>query len=248
MNESAVEADVDQVPAIPPAPVGDTLSTITSGAELFVHLQAILPGRSALNSGFTFNRVVKVLNVNGLLPADFGQISYGLMKAQQKAQLHNIIKALNQENNGRDLFDKLQDAITNKVEVPAAIRDSDSEGGIVVNRWALMCESDVHSSSCEELTKYFTKLTADERPGVLTDGIGNYKKTAVAELMRICMEEVAPNVRNCFIEEWPALSTIHHENGTFSLSEVFLQLLGEAYVAKEEQTAKTIALNDCVIH
>ena len=141
-----------------------------------MHLQAILPGRSALNSGFTFNRVVKVLNVNGLLPADFGQISYGLMKAQQKAQLHNIIKALNQENNGRDLFDKLQDAITNKVEVPAAIRDSDSEGGIVVNRWALMCESDVHSSSCEELTKYFTKLTADERPGVLTDGIGNWKK------------------------------------------------------------------------
>jgi hypothetical protein len=103
-------------------------------ALILIHLQAIPPERSALNSGFTFNRVVKVLHVNGLLPADFGQISYGLMKAQQKAQLHGIIKALNQENNGKDLFDKLKNSIINKVEAPSAIRDSDSEGGIVVNR------------------------------------------------------------------------------------------------------------------
>jgi hypothetical protein len=91
-----------------------------------------------------------------------------------------------------------------------------------------MCEFYIHPSCREELTNYFTKLTAEERPGVLTDGMGNHKKTAVAELMRICIDEVAPDVRNSFIEQWPALSSIHPENGTFPSSDIFLNLLGEA--------------------
>lgn len=106
--------------------------------------------------------------------------------------------------------------------------NSESEGGVVVNRWALMVEFYVHPSSREELTKYFTKLSAEERPAVLTEGISNHKRTIVAELMRICLEEVAPNVRNCFASEWPALSSVHPENGTFSSSDVFLQFLSEA--------------------
>ena len=96
-----------------------------------------------------------------------------------------------------------------------------------MNRWALMIEFYVHPSSRDELTRYFTKLTSDERPAVLTDGIANYKKDLVTKLVRICMEEVAPNVRNCFVENWPALSSIHPENGGFSSPDIFLQLMGE---------------------
>jgi hypothetical protein len=92
MSELVVETADDQSLDFSLVPAVDGLSTIISGAELRIHLQAMPPGRSALNSGFTFNRAVKVLHVNGLLPADSGQISYGLMKAQQKAQLHDTVK------------------------------------------------------------------------------------------------------------------------------------------------------------
>lgn len=91
-----------------------------------------------------------------------------------------------------------------------------------------MAEFYVHPSSRDELTRYFTKLSSDERPGVLMDGIKNHKRVAVTELLRICMEDVAPTVRNCFGEEWPALATIHPENGSFPSHDIFLSLLGEA--------------------
>ena len=217
---------VDVITASNP-PTTDCLNEIVTGESLYQYLVAIPTGRSARNQGFTFNRVLKVLNTRGLLPANFGQISYGLMKSQQKIQVQVIIKSLSQESSGMDLFNALRDAVVNKVEAPVSISDSDSEGGIIVNRFALMCEFYVHPESREELTRYFTKLTADERPAVLTDGIANHKKTAVTELMRICMEEVAPSVRNCFGEEWPALAAIHPENGTFPSSDIFVQRLGE---------------------
>ena len=48
-----------------------------TGNDVFNYLQALLPGRSAKNQGFSYNRVVKLLNSNGHLPADFGNILYG---------------------------------------------------------------------------------------------------------------------------------------------------------------------------
>ena len=141
--------------------------------------------------------------------------------------MNGIIGALTQETHGKDIFDKLKDAALNRTEVVVAVNESENEGGILVNRWALMIEFYVHPSSREELTKYFTKLSSDERPGVLTDGIKNHKRTAITELLRICMEEVAPNVRNCFGNEWQSLSSIHPENGTFPSHDIFIALLSE---------------------
>lgn len=109
------------------------LSAIT-GNEIFNYLQALLPGRSAKNQGFSYNRVVKLLNSNGQLPANFGNISYGIMKAGQKLQLHEIIQGLSQERNGKDFFDKIKDAVLNKHDIVPPINDSDSEGGVIVNR------------------------------------------------------------------------------------------------------------------
>ena len=86
------------------------------------------------------------------------------MKAGQKSQLYGIIQGLNQEKNGKDLFDKLEDAVLNKNDIISPINDSDAEGGVIVNRWALMAEFYVHPSSRDELTRFFTKLSSDERP------------------------------------------------------------------------------------
>ena len=220
----AAEAN-EPIEALPVLAVN--LHLAVTGAALLQYLQALLPGRAAKNQGYSYNRVIKVLNNSGHLPADFGNISYGVMKPQQRVQLHGILQTLSTESHGTDLFEKLKDAIANKSETTDSIKDNELEGGVVVNRWALMIEFYVHPSSRDELTRYFTKLTSDERPAVLTDGIANYKEKLVTELMRICMEEVAPNVRNCFVESWPALSSIHPENGGFPSPDIFLQLLGE---------------------
>ena len=230
MEEAIEDILLDElIEAQPAAPATvEVLLSATTGNEIFNYLQALLPGRSAKNQGFSYNRVVKLLNSNGQLPANFGNISYGIMKAGQKLQLHEIIQGLSQERNGKDLFDKIKDAVLNNHDIVPPINDSDSEGGVIVNRWALMAEFYVHPSSRDELTRYFTKLSSDERPGVLTDGIKNHKRVAVTELLRICMEDVAPTVRNCFGEEWPALATIHPENGSFPSHDIFLSLLGEA--------------------
>ena len=206
--------------------LADNLHLAVTGVALLQYLQALLPGKAAKNQGYSYNRVIKVLNNSGHFPADIGN-SYGIMKPQQPLQLHGILQNLSTESRGTDLFEKLKDAIANNVETIVSIKDNESEGGVVVNRWALMIEFYVHPSSRDELTRYFTKLTSDERPAVLTDGIANYKKNLATELTRICMEEVAPNVRNCFVENWPALSSIHPENGGFSSPDIFSQLLRE---------------------
>ena len=206
--------------------LADNLHLAVTGVALLQYLQALLPGKAAKNQGYSYNRVIKVLNNSGHFPADIGN-SYGIMKPQQPLQLHGILQNLSTESRGTDLFEKLKDAIANNVETIVSIKDNESEGGVVVNRWALMIEFYVHPSSRDELTRYFTKLTSDERPAVLTDGIANYKKNLATELTRICIEEVAPNVRNCFVENWPALSSIHPENGGFSSPDIFSQLLRE---------------------
>ena len=206
--------------------LADNLHLAVTGVALLQYLQALLPGKAAKNQGYSYNRVIKVLNNSGHFPADIGN-SYGIMKPQQPLQLHGILQNLSTESRGTDLFEKLKDAIANNVETIVSIKDNESEGGVVVNRWALMIEFYVHPSSRDELTRYFTKLTSDERPAVLTDGIANYKKNLATELTRICMEEVAPNARNCFVENWPALSSIHPENGGFSSPDIFSQLLRE---------------------
>ena len=94
-----------------------------------------------------------------------------------------------------------------------------------VSRWALEVEYYVHPLARDELTKYFTKLTTEERPGVLTDGIWNYGRTAITELMRICLEKLAPCLLNCFGNIWKAFAFIHPENGTFPSQEILSALL-----------------------
>ena len=203
------------------------LLAAVTGTELLNFLKVLVPGRTAKSQGFSYNRVVKAMNLLNLLPANFTTTSYGLMKPNQRILLNTVICALSQEMNGKENFDKLKDAALNRIEASSTVIDIDNEGGVLVNRWALMVEFYVHPSAREELTNYFTKISSDERPGVLTDGIKNHKRTAVTELMRICMEEVAPNVRNCFVNDWQSLSSIHPENGTFPSSECSLALLSE---------------------
>jgi hypothetical protein len=54
-----------------------------------------------------------------------------------------------------------------------------------------------------------------------------HRMSQVAGLMKLCMEEVAPNVRNCFGARWPALMHIHPEKGGFTDAEQFGSLMTE---------------------
>jgi hypothetical protein len=49
----------------------------------------------------------------------------------------------------------------------------------------------------------------------------------IAALMKLCMEEVAPNVMNCFGARWPALVHIHPDKGGFTDAEQFGSLMTE---------------------
>ena len=111
----------------------------------------------------------KIKDVASIESADFANISYGMMKVQQRTQLHAILQTLRTDSHGRDLIEKLKDAVTNKPEQSESIKDNELEGGMVVNRWALMIESYVHPSSRDELTKNFTKMTGEGRSAVLTE-------------------------------------------------------------------------------
>lgn len=201
---------------------------LTIGEEIYSYLQAIPCGRSARNQGYTYNRVIKVLNSKELFPATFSVVSYGVMKVQAKGIVHSAIKAIDLEVLGREFIDKIHDAILNGSEAAPIANTTENEGGVVINRWALLLEFYVDPASREELTRYFTKLSPEIRPATLTDGIANHKRAILNELYRICTEVVAPAVRNSFAESWPALAGIHPENGTFTSVDMFVQLLGEA--------------------
>lgn len=54
-----------------------------------------------------------------------------------------------------------------------------------------------------------------------------FRQSQLTELMKTCVEDVAPNVSNCFGERWPALLNIHPEKGSFSDVEQFSALLTE---------------------
>lgn len=200
---------------------------LKTGEEIYSYLQSIPTGRSARNQGYTYNRIIKLLNSKDLFPSTFAVVSYGIMKLQSKSIVHTTIREVDINVLGGEFFDRIHEAILNAQEAPCA-NVPDNEGNVVINRWALLLEFYVDPAAREQLTRYFTKLSPEERPATLTDGIANHKKAIVNELYRICMEEVAPNVRNSFCETWPALIGIHPENGTFTSVDMFVQLLGEA--------------------
>ena len=122
----AVEAN-EPIEALPV--LADNLHLAMTGVALLQYLQALLPGRAAKNQGYSYNRVLKVLNNSGHLPADFGN-SYGIMKPQQRLQPHGILQNLSTESYGTDLFEKLKDAIANKAETTDSIKDSCESLGV----------------------------------------------------------------------------------------------------------------------
>ena len=131
------------------------LLAYVNGADLVTFLKTLVGGRTSRSQCYTYNRLVKAMIPHNLLPANFAAISYGVMKANQKAQLNSIINALSQELQGKDIFDNLKDAILNRIDLDKPATDVDNEGGVLVNRWALMVEFYVHPMAREELTKYF---------------------------------------------------------------------------------------------
>lgn len=120
------------------------LSNATTGVEVLQFLKTLLPGRSSKNQGYTYNRVMKTLNVLKLLPANLSGV-YGNLKVNEKNIVNEIIHNTSLEKNGRADFVKIVDAALNREAAVASIVNSDNEGGILVNRWALMVEFHIHS-------------------------------------------------------------------------------------------------------
>ena len=54
-----------------------------------------------------------------------------------------------------------------------------------------------------------------------------HRQGQIADLMRICLDEVKPLASNCFGERWSALVTIHPDRGSFADVEQFSALLTE---------------------
>jgi hypothetical protein len=150
------------------------------------------------------------------------------MKIGPKNLLHGIIKSLRSETHGKKLFDDLKDSllISYNVAPSAATTDTPPEG-ITVNRWALLSEFYVNPASRDALETYFTKIPPEGKNQLLTDGMKHHRMSQVAGLIKLCMEEVAPNVRNCFCARWPVLMHIHPEKGGFTDAEQFGSLMTE---------------------
>ena len=81
----------------------------------------------------------------GVLPVEFGEMSYGNMKANQRDLLHTSIKSLSQETHGKETFEKLKRAISNIPET--IINSTEISESVTLNRWALLAEFYVHPKS-----------------------------------------------------------------------------------------------------
>ena len=150
------------------------------------------------------------------------------MKVGEKAPLHASMRSLSIEVHGKDLFNKLKDSILFSYDVfPTAVHVSEPTEGVMVNRWALMAEFMIHPSALDALENYHRKIPQDGKNLLLTDGMKAHRRSQVAGLMKICVEDVAPNVTNLFGDKWPALANIHPEKGTFTDVEQFSALLTE---------------------
>ena len=231
-GESQSDGNFDQVDAEDESNENNDPATIIKGVVngdgFFACLQAIPPGRNAKSQGYTYNRFIKVLSASGNLPVEFTDLNYGSMKVAPKNLLHDIIKSLKLETHGKKLFDDLKNCLLISYDaspISAAV-DVPSEG-VMVNRWALLSEFYIHPISREALENYFTKIPQQGKNLLLTDGMKGYRLSQLAALLKICTEEVAPNVRNCFGGRWPALIHIHPEKGSFIDIEQFASLMTE---------------------
>ena len=204
------------------------VKSATTGQELFECLQALPTGRDSKSQGYSFNRFIKVLYKEGKLPPEFGAQNYGSMKVGEKAILLSSIRGLSVEVHGNDIFDKLKDSILISYDVlPTAVHISEPTEGVMVNRWALMAEFMIHPSALDALEDYHKKIPQEGKNLLLTDGMKAHRKSQVAGLMKICLEDVAPNVSNLFGDKWPALANIRPEKGTFTDVDQFSALLTE---------------------
>ena len=204
------------------------VKSATTGQELFDCSEVLLTGRDGKSHEYTFNRFIKVMFKEGKLPPDFSSQNYGSMKVGEKATLHASIRSLSIEVHGKDLFDKLKDTILFSYDVfPTAVHVSEPTEGVMVNRWALMAEFMIHPSALDALENYHRKIPQDGKNLLLTDGMKAHRRSQVAGLIKICVEDVAPNVTNLFGDKWPALANIHPEKGTFTDVEQFSALLTE---------------------
>lgn len=132
------------------------------------------------------------------------------------------------ETHGKKLFDDLKDAILISYDVlPTAVATEVPQEGITVNRWALLSEFYVHPASRDALQTCFTKIPPEGKNQLLTDGMKQHRMSQIGALMKLCMEEVAPNVRNCYGTRWRALLHLHPEKGAFIDVEQFGSLMTE---------------------
>jgi hypothetical protein len=70
----------------------------------------------------------------GILPVEFGEMSYGNMKANQRELLHTCMRSLSQETHGKETFEKIRRANLNIPE--AMINFSENSVSATLNRWA----------------------------------------------------------------------------------------------------------------
>jgi hypothetical protein len=137
--ESSIAVDSNAITALTQSEI---VSAISTGEGFLTYLQQIPTGRKSTHSGFTFNRVLKVFNTMGFLPVEFGEMSYGNTKANQRELLHTSMKSLSQETHGKETFEEIRRAILNIPE--AMINSSENSESVTLNRWALLAEFYVH--------------------------------------------------------------------------------------------------------
>jgi hypothetical protein len=94
----------------------------------------------ARNQGYTYN------------PATFSVVSYGVMKAQAKEIVHSVIRAIDIGVLGREFLEKIHGAILNGPDTAIVANASENEGGVVINRLALVAEFYLNPALREEQT------------------------------------------------------------------------------------------------
>jgi hypothetical protein len=118
------------------SPISDRITAIKVVATddgFFECLQAFQQGRNANSEVYTYNRFIKVLNAEGLLPPEFATMNYGGMKIAQKNMIHSTIKYLSIDVHGERLFDLREAIMTSYVTSTTSAVPEVSEG-VIVNR------------------------------------------------------------------------------------------------------------------
>lgn len=195
-NEESVETENEAI-------------NLTMGSNILHYVRNLPRTQGALGRGLTFNRLMKVMKNENELPESIVNVAtYSALTAAQVLDFHAAI--INLDTNKTQLMNHLRCAANNtKPSIVVARTPGDS---VVANRYALMCHVLVDPRMNQLLVAYHTKLTAAERPSVLTDG-AKLTRAVLLQKMLQAINVIKADVTNIFREEHPMLAGMRPEHG-----------------------------------